>query len=109
MLTGERAYAASRYPWSRLHQKGRCARLPSVIGRTGHGTVMRTKYTSVCPLSDGHRISKEEGMGEDRHADSRDEKRRKGRYGMRVSGRSIKSVLLPLIAKKATEAKEGKK
>jgi len=33
---------------------------------------------------------------DDRHADDRDEKRRKARHGMRVSGGSIKRTLLPL-------------
>lgn len=42
----------------------------------------------------------------DRHADERDRKRRKGRYGMQVSGRSIKSVLLPVIGRKSREAQE---
>jgi hypothetical protein len=46
----------------------------------------------------------------------RERKHRKRRYGMRVSGRSIKAVLLRLMGKKApqaesdeTETKEGEK
>jgi len=44
----------------------------------------------------------------DKHADERDRKWRKKRYGMRVSGRSIKSVLLPLIGKKASKPSDNK-
>lgn len=35
----------------------------------------------------------------------RAERSSKARYGMRVSGRSIKTVLIPLIVKKGREAK----
>jgi hypothetical protein len=45
---------------------------------------------------------------EDRHASERDRKARKARYGMRVSGRSTKSVLLPVIGKRASEALTGR-
>jgi hypothetical protein len=37
----------------------------------------------------------------DSHADRRDVKIHKRKYGMRVSGRGLKSVILPLLAKKA--------
>ena len=37
----------------------------------------------------------------------RDRKYRKRRYGMRVSGRSVKAILLPLIGRKAEEVKKG--
>jgi hypothetical protein len=37
----------------------------------------------------------------DKHAEDREKKRRKKIYGMKVSGRSIKSVILPLLGKKA--------
>jgi len=36
---------------------------------------------------------------------NREKKRRKARYGMRVSGRSLISTILPAIAKKARNAK----
>jgi len=36
----------------------------------------------------------------------RDRKYRKRRYGMRVSGRSVKAVLLRLMGKRAKEAEE---
>ena len=39
----------------------------------------------------------------------RDRKYRKRRYGMRVSGRSVRDLLLPLIGRKAEEAKKGEK
>ncbi|HAL60843.1 MAG TPA: hypothetical protein DCP08_00360 [Chloroflexi bacterium] len=38
----------------------------------------------------------------------RERKYKKRRYGMRVSGRSVKAVLLRLIGKKAEEAEEAK-
>lgn len=37
----------------------------------------------------------------------RERKYKKRRYGMRVSGRSIKAVLLPLIGTKAKDARKG--
>jgi hypothetical protein len=43
----------------------------------------------------------------DKHAEMRDKKLHKRRYGMKVSGRSIKSVLLPLLAKKAGRKEKG--
>ena len=44
----------------------------------------------------------------DPHADRRDSKRNKARYGMQVTARSIKSVLLPLIGKKASKVDKNK-
>lgn len=45
----------------------------------------------------------------DKHADERDRKARKRRFGMQMSGRSIKTVLLPLISKNSTPKKKGRK
>lgn len=45
---------------------------------------------------------------DDEHAKRRDKKLNKRRYGMRISGRSIKSVLLPVIAKKGKKGGEKK-
>lgn len=39
-------------------------------------------------------------------AERREQQRRKARYGMQVRGRSIKSVLLPLIGKKAKKGND---
>jgi len=39
----------------------------------------------------------------------RERKYKKRRYGMRVSGRSIKGVLLHLIGRRAEEARRGEK
>jgi len=41
----------------------------------------------------------------DKHADQRDAKKNKEHYGMQVSNRNIKSVLLPTIGKKAKKGK----
>jgi hypothetical protein len=38
-------------------------------------------------------------------AERRERQQRKARHGMRVSGRSLKSTILPVIEKKAKEAK----
>jgi len=43
---------------------------------------------------------------EETHWERRERKYRKRRYGMRVSGHSIKAVLLRLIGRKAEEAEE---
>ena len=37
----------------------------------------------------------------DKHSEDREKKQHKKKYGMKVSGRSIKSVILPIIAKKS--------
>ena len=41
-------------------------------------------------------------------AERREKQRRKARLGMQVSNRSLKSVIMPVIGKKAREAKEKK-
>lgn len=46
---------------------------------------------------------------EDTRWERRERKYKKRRYGMRVSGRSIKGVLLHLIGRKAEEARRGKR
>lgn len=43
---------------------------------------------------------------EDTRWERRERKYKKRRYGMRVSGRSVKAVLLRLIGKRAKEAEE---
>jgi hypothetical protein len=43
-------------------------------------------------------------MNEDLHAARREAKRRTARYGMRVSGRSTKTVILAVIVRKAKGA-----
>lgn len=40
-------------------------------------------------------------------AERREKKQRKARHGMRVSNRSLKSVILPIIGKKAQPKKES--
>lgn len=44
---------------------------------------------------------------EDTRWERRERKYRKRRYGMRVSGRSVKAVLLRLIGKRVKEAEES--
>jgi hypothetical protein len=38
----------------------------------------------------------------------REKAQRKARYGMRISGRSLKSVIAPLIVRKVEAARAGK-